>query len=256
MVMNLLRSIWAYIVCATVLVVRLPLRKKVNALAETDKQGAMEMLWPFANWIGHMACRVLKVETDINGLENVPMDGSVVFVGNHLSNFDAPLMLAAIPRPSGFIVKEELKKVPVFAGWIEAMGCYFLPRGESRKSLEVIIAATKLLKTNALGMVIFPEGTRSKDGKMAHFKPGSLKVATRSGASIVPFAIEHTNVVMPRGSWIIKKGKVNVTFLPAITPEAYKGKETTELTRGIMTDIAAVIGCEVPPDEDAITIEA
>ncbi len=251
--MSFLRSVLAYIICATVLIVRLPLRKKVNEMAETDLEASMNTLWPFAHWIGRMACRVLKVETEINGLENVPEDSSVLFVGNHQSMFDAPLMLAAIPRASGFVVKEELQKVPVFAKWIAAMGCLFLPRGESRKSLQIIIEASKMLKNNNLGMVIFPEGTRSHDGSMGLFKPGSLKIATRSGAAIVPFAIEHTADVMPRGTWIIKSGKVKVTFLPAITPEEVKAKETTELTAQIMQDIAAIVGCEVPKEEEAVT---
>ena len=226
-----IRSLFAYIWLALVLVVCLPLRAKVNKLAENDFTKAQEKMWSFASWVGRMGCSIIGVDLTVKGVENVPMDGSVVFVGNHQSMFDAPVMLAAIPRPSSFIVKEELKKVPVFAGWVEAMNCYFLPRGESRKSLEVIIAAAKLLKKNDHGMIIFPEGTRS---------------ATRGGAAIVPFAIEHSFDVMPRGTIWMKKVPVTVTFLPAISPEEAKAKDTTELTRGIVQDIAGIVGCPVP----------
>ena len=241
-----IRSLFAYIWLALVLVVRLPLRAKVNKIAENDFTKAQEKMWSFASWVGRMGCSIIGVDLTVKGVENVPMDGSVVFVGNHQSMFDAPVMLAAIPRPSSFIVKEELKKVPVFAGWVEAMNCYFLPRGESRKSLEVIIAASKLLKKYDHGMIIFPEGTRSDDGSMLPFKPCSLKIATRGGAAIVPFAIEHSFDVMPRGTIWMKKIPVTVTFLTAISPEEAKAKDTTELTRGIVQDIAGIVGCPVP----------
>lgn len=246
---KVIRSLVAYLWLSLALVICLPLRASVKKLAESDFTKAQEKMWSFASWVGKMGCRLIGVKLTVNGVENIPKDGSVVFVGNHQSMFDAPVMLAAIPRPSSFIVKEELKKVPVFAGWIEAMNCFFLPRGESRKSLEVIIAAAKLLKKYEHGMVIFPEGTRSADGTMRPFKPGSLKIATRSGATIVPFAIEHCIDVMPRGTIWMKKNPVTVTFLPAISPEEVKGKDTTELTRGIVHDIADIVGCPVPIED-------
>lgn len=246
---KVLRSLIAYLWLSLALVICLPLRASVNKLAETDFTKAQAKMWSFASWIGRMGCRTIGVKLTVKGVENVPMDGSVVFVGNHQSMFDAPVMLAAIPRPSSFIVKEELKKVPVFSGWIEAMSCFFLPRGESRKSLEIIIAAAKLLKQHDHGMVIFPEGTRSEDGSMRPFKPGSLKIATRSGSAIVPFAIEHSIDVMPRGTIWMKKTPVTVTFLPAISPEEAKSKDTTELTRGIVHDIAGIVGCPVPSED-------
>ena len=248
-VVKVIRSCIAYLWLALALVICLPFRASVNKQREEDFSKSQARMWSFASWVGKMGCRTVGVKLTVKGVENVPKDGSVVFVGNHQSMFDAPVMLAAIPRPSSFIVKEELKKVPVFSGWIEAMNCFFLPRGESRKSLEIIIAASKLLKQHDHGMVIFPEGTRSSNGDMRAFKPGSLKIATRSGAAIVPFAIEHSIDVMPRGSVWMKKNPVTVTFLPAIPAEEVKGKDTTELTRGIVKDIAAIVGSPVPSDD-------
>ena len=247
--MKYIRSCLAYIWLSLVLVLCLPFRFYVNHKAKTDFLAAQKKMWSFASWIGRMGCAILGVKLEVKGTENIPTEGSVVYVGNHQSMFDAPVMLAAIPRPSSFVVKEELKKVPVFAGWVEAMNCFFLPRGETRKSLEIIIAASRLIKNNPHGIIIFPEGTRSDDGSMRPFKPGSLKIATRSNATIVPFAIQNTIEVMPRGTSWIKAAPVSVTFLPPITPEAAQGKDTAALTRKIVTDIAGIVGCPVPLDE-------
>ena len=109
-----------------------------------------------------------------------------------------------------------------------------------------------MLKNHEHGMCVFPEGTRSDDGNMRPFKAGSLKIATRSGAAIVPFALEHTIDVMPRGSVWIKPLAVRVTFLPAIMPEDYKGKDTSTLSDEIQANIAEIVGftiVEEPPAE-------
>ncbi|MDO4281927.1 MAG: lysophospholipid acyltransferase family protein [Peptococcaceae bacterium] len=246
--MYIIRSCITYFWLAVVLTIALPFRAHVNKLAETDFEKAQSQIWRFARWIGITGGKLLNIEYEIHGQENIPETGSVVYVGNHQSMFDPPLLLAAIPRPSGFIVKEELRKVPIFSGWVEAIGSFFLPRGESRKSLEIIIAAAKMLKNHTHGMVIFPEGTRTHDGNIGHFKPGSLKIATRSGASIVPFAIQHTMEVMPRGTSWMRSGRISVTFLPALTPEEIKGQDTQEMTKKIVQDIAAVVGCKIVDD--------
>lgn len=244
--MTVLRCIFVYLWFGAVLLIRLPLRAKANRLIEVGEfEEAQRRMWKFANHLARVGCRLLGVKLTVKGLENIPEHGSILYAGNHQSMADPPVMLAAIPRPSAFICKEELDGIPVFSKWVATLGSYFLPRSESRKSLEIILSAAKLLKKYEHGMCIFPEGTRSNDGNMRPFKPGSLKIATRSGAAIVPFAIENTINVMPRGSYFFKAEPVTVTFLPAIMPEAYKGKDTSTLTDQIQKDIAAVVGCDI-----------
>lgn len=244
--MTVIRDIFVYCWFVAVMAIRLPLRNKVNRLMEAGEfEEAQQRIHKFAYHLASTGCRLLGVKIDVQGLENIPKEGSVVYVGNHQSMFDPPLMLAVIPRPVGFICKEELGKIPLFSKWVAAIGSFFLPRTESRKSLEVILGAAKMLKKHEHGMCVFPEGTRSDDGNMRPFKAGSLKIATRSGAAIVPFAIEHTIDVMPRGSVWIRPVPVRVTFLPAISPEEYKGQDTSSLTDQIQADIAQIVGCAI-----------
>lgn len=254
--MTAIRCIFTYIWFGAVLVIRLPLRKKVNRLIEAGEfEEAQRYMWAFANHLARVGCRLLGIKLTVKGLENIPEKGSILYVGNHQSMADPPVMLAAIPRPSAFICKEELDGIPVFSKWVAALGSYFLPRSESRKSLEIILSAAKLLKKYEHGMCIFPEGTRSVDSNMRPFKPGSLKIATRSGAAIVPFAIDNTINVLPRGSYFFKPLPVTVTFLPAILPEAYKGMDTATLTDRIQADIAAVLGCRILSEDEIAILE-
>lgn len=247
---TILRCIFTYLWFGAVLVIRLPLRAKVERLIAEDRfEEAQRYIWAFANHLARIGVRLLGVKLTVKGTENVPQEGSVLYVGNHQSMADPPVMLAAIPRPSAFICKEELDGIPVFSRWVSDLGSFYLPRTESRKSLEVILGAAKLLKKNEHGMCIFPEGTRSDNGDMRPFKPGSLKIATKSGAAIVPFAIENTINVLPRGSFFFKPLPVTVTFLPAILPEEYKGRDTQSLTDQIQADIARIVGCQILPDE-------
>lgn len=245
-----IRNIFVYIWFVAVMLIRLPLRAKVNRLMDAGEfEEAQRRIHAFAKHFASTGCKLLGVKITVEGLDNVPKEGSVLYVGNHQSMFDPPLMLATLPRPSGFICKEELGNVPLFSKWVAATGSFFLPRTESRKSLEVILGAAKLLKQHEHGMCVFPEGTRSDDGNMRPFKPGSLKIAMRSGAAIVPFALEHTIDVMPRGSIWIKPLEVRVTFLPAILPEEYKGKDTATLSERIQADIADIVGCSIVSDD-------
>ena len=255
--MTILRNIFTYLWFGAVLVIRLPLRAKVERLIAEDRfEEAQRYIWAFANHLARVGVRLLGVKLTVKGTENVPKEGSVLYVGNHQSMADPPVMLAAIPRPSAFICKEELDGIPVFSRWVSDLGSYFLPRTESRKSLEIILSAAKLLKKYDHGMCIFPEGTRSDNGDMRPFKPGSLKIATKSGAAIVPFAIENTINILPRGSFFFKPLPVTVTFLPAILPEEYKGRDTQSLTDEIQSDIAAVVGCKILAEEPTKEKEA
>lgn len=255
--MTAIRDIIIYLWFVAVMMIRLPLRHKVERLTEIgDFEEAQRLMWRFAHHLAQVGCRLLGIKINVKGLDNIPETGSILYVGNHQSMADPPVMLAVIPRPCAFICKEELDGIPLFSRWVAALGSFFLPREESRKSLEVILGASKLLKKYDHGMCIFPEGTRSDHGDMRPFKPGSLKIATKSGAAIVPFALENTIKVLPRGSFFFKPEAVTVTFLPAILPEDYKGKDTASLTDQIQTDIAAVVGCKIVPDDSEPEKEA
>lgn len=159
------------------------------------------------------------------GLEHVPSDQSVVFVANHQSNFDIPLMLGYIDKPKGFIAKAETKKLPIVGGWMTYMKCVFMDRKNPRAALKAIKSGIQIVKEGH-SIVIFPEGTRSIDGQLNEFKPGSFKLAMKSGAPIVPVTIKGSIDIMKKGSNWIKPADVELIISEPVSSEGYESTES------------------------------
>ena len=130
----------------------------------------------------------------VEGIDLIPRDNrSICFVANHQSLLDIPAVIAGLRVWAGFITKKELKKVPILNYWIESINCVYIDRKSPRSSIEAILKGVEYIR-KGIPMFIFPEGTRSKDGNLGSFKSGSLKLATRAKALIVPIAISGTRM--------------------------------------------------------------
>lgn len=138
--------------------------------------------------------KAMKSTVHVEGLENIP-DSNVFLVGNHQSMMDIPALFAALKIPLGFVAKTELRKVPLIAQWIDMTGSVYINRNDMRQSMKAIVTATENLKIG-YSMAIFPEGTRSKDGKVGDFKKGSFKPAFKTSTVILPVALDGTNVLL------------------------------------------------------------
>ncbi|MDR5658350.1 lysophospholipid acyltransferase family protein [Serpentinicella sp. ANB-PHB4] len=148
---------------------------------------------------------------DITGIEHIPDEGPVLFVSNHQSNFDIPLLLGYLPKPIGFVAKIELKKIPIISTWMKYGDCVFIDRKDVRQSLRTINKASEILKSGH-SMVIFPEGTRSKSNQLGTFKPGSLKLAEKAGVPIVPITIHNSHEVYESNNNKIKPTNIKITI--------------------------------------------
>ena len=183
--------------------------------------------------------KIAGVKVNIHGLENLPKDRTVLYVGNHQGNFDIPIYLTSIPNLIGFISKIEVEKIPVVKTWMTFMHCVFMDRSNLRKSSESIIKGIKLLKDNH-SLVIFPEGTRSKGGPIKEFKAGSFKLATKSKSPIVPVTIDGSYKIMEHGNgpWI-KPAIVNLYIHPAIETASLNREEQEELHKKVQDIISS-----------------
>lgn len=170
------------------------------------------------------------------GEENIPKDRTVLFVSNHQGNFDIPILLGFIEKPKAFVAKEELEKFPLVSTWMKYMNCVFMDRDNPRKSIKAINEGIKILK-EGYSMVIFPEGTRSKDGNLGEFKAGGLKLATKSGVCIIPITIKGSNQIMTKGSFIIKPSEVEVIISPPVEMKEDFIKDTKQLTETVRNTI-------------------
>lgn len=149
------------------------------------------------------------------GLDNIHKDKTILFISNHQSNFDIPLLLSTIDIPKGFIAKKELANWPLISTWMKYINCIFMDRENLRKSAESIVEGINLLKSG-YSMIIFPEGTRSKGKPVDEFKGGSFKLATKSKCPIVPLTINGTYKLLEANNNMIKGADVELIIHPPI----------------------------------------
>lgn len=167
------------------------------------------------NWVQNKL-KISGGEFMVLGRENIPPEPrACVFIGNHQSDFDIPMITGLIDKPLSFVAKKEMKRVPLLRDWMELLNCVFIDRESPRQSMEAILEGIRLVK-GGNSMVIYPEGSRSKDGIVREFKAGSFKLATKAGAPIVPVAVEGTYKLFEGNSRLIRPARVWMSFLPAI----------------------------------------
>ena len=216
------------IVVLSVIIVSLNLIK-VNYL---QRKGRLEERTMFIQKITHswanFIMRISCAKVTVTGLENIPKDTTVLFVSNHQSYFDIPLLISAIDIPKGFIAKKELAKWIGIRIWMKYIRCTFLDRDNMRKSAEAIVEGINTLKSG-YSMVIFPEGTRSKGGEPRDFKAGSFKLATKSKVPIVPVTIDGTYKLLEASDGKMKASSVKVIIHPSIDVTALTKEELNEL---------------------------
>jgi 1-acyl-sn-glycerol-3-phosphate acyltransferase len=169
------------------------------------------------NWANSLVW-VTGARLRIRGEENIPKDKTVLFVSNHQSDFDIVVFLAAVPLPIGFVAKIELLRVPLLRTWMKHIRCVFIDRKDMKQTAKTILEGIEILKTG-YSLVVFPEGTRTRTGAPLPFKPGSLKLATKSGACIVPVTLDGSINVMEGNNYRIKAADIDVTFHPPVFTE-------------------------------------
>ncbi len=213
--------------------------KKVEKMTREEDQEERNLIIDkiATQWSGKLL-ELAGVDVTVVGAENIPKDQTVLFVGNHQSNFDIPILLKYIQGNKGFIAKQELEKLPIINRWMTAIKCVFMNRENMRKSAIAINQGIKYLK-NGTSIVVFPEGTRSRDGVPLEFKQGALKLATKSGVPIVPVTIKGSVDIMASGSLWIKPAKVEVIFSSIVSPKDYPEKETKRITDDVRNIIVS-----------------
>lgn len=227
----------------------LPKMKKGVKLKNT---GDISVYKPFVdkelrNWLNPLV-KAAGVDIIAKGQENIPQDEAVIYVPNHQGIFDMPALILNTPTPCGFIAKKELKKVPVVRTWMWLLDCVFIDRENKREARVAIKEAIELINKGR-SMVIFPEGTRSKDGIPLPFKSGVMMIAKETKAKIVPVVLEGI-IDRFEKTKNITPGTITVTFLPAIETENLSRDEMKAMPEQIRSQILEVLKADgaVPQD--------
>jgi 1-acyl-sn-glycerol-3-phosphate acyltransferase len=146
-------------------------------------------------------------------------------MSNHVSNLDAPVLLPSIPGMASVFLKKELMRIPLL-GTAMRMGKYVpVSRGHSREEARKSVEAAADALRSGMHIFVFPEGTRSPDGKLLPFKKGAFFLAAETGAPMVPIVIRGTERMMSKGSLKVIPGEVVVRFLPVMEPEDFATRE-------------------------------
>ena len=156
-----------------------------------ERKGKL-MSWIAINW-SKTILKVGKINYNINGLKNIDLRKNYFFVPNHESALDIPLVFASIPMHVVSVAKIELSRIPFFGWSMITGGHFFVDRYNHKKAMRSIEKARISMKKNPRSVFLFPEGTRSLDGKVGRFKKGGLKLAIDLGVPIVPVGIIGTN---------------------------------------------------------------
>ena len=171
-----------------------------------------------------LGVRTAGIRVRIVGLEYVPSTPSIL-MSNHVSNLDPPILLPAIPGMTSVMLKRSLMKIPLL-GTAMRMG-KFVPvaRGHSREDAVRSVAAAAEALRAGLHLMVFPEGTRSPDGRLLPFRKGAFFLSIETGAPIVPVVLHGTAQMMRRGSWKLHPGEATVQYLPARLPKDFASRE-------------------------------
>lgn len=174
--------------------------------------------------------KIIGMDIRIEGKENIP-DETCVFIGNHQSILDIPILRFATERPLDFVAKKELIKVPVIGYWITHVKSVALDRENVREGMKAINTAIENIKSG-YSMAVFPEGTRSKDGSVQEFKKGSMKLATKAKVKIVPFSINGTSACFEDSRKFLP-GKITIVFSKPIDTKDISREEEKELNNKV-----------------------
>ncbi len=194
-------------------------------------------LYNVAQAIIRTSFRVARIRVEVEGREHVPARTACIFMANHVSNLDPPVLLPHIPGRTAVFLKRSLMKIPVL-GYGFKLG-EFVPvdRDGRVESAQESIAAARRVLGKGLHMTTFVEGTRSPDGRLLPFKKGPFYLAMQSGAPCIPVSIYGTETMMAKGSLRIRRGTAHVVFHSPVYPGDYAARE--ELLRAVRAAIAS-----------------
>lgn len=170
---------------------------KIKIMQKKSPKEAETYAFRKAQNIAKYVLKVSKTSVEVSGIENIPKE-KCVFIANHQAIFDGFVLLTYIDKPFGFIAKKEIQKIPLISSWIKSIGSIYINRKSPRQSIKTIQEGVEKIN-GGYSMMIFPEGTRSLESKMNSFKKGSMKLAIKSKACIVPITIDGTYNVLEVG---------------------------------------------------------
>ncbi len=189
--------------------------------------------------------RSVGVRVKVSGRERIP-SGACLFVANHTSSADAPAVVGAIPRRIAILLKKSLFAYPIVGQAFTLARFVPVERGDHDSAIASLEKATEAMK-GGQSFLIYPEGTRSPDGRLQEFKRGAVVMAIKAGVPIVPMVCAGAQKVMEKKSLVIRPGVITVEFLEPIDASAYTFEQRDELNKRVRAAMAAALPDDQKP---------
>lgn len=186
--------------------------------------GRINFLYFIGMGLAHLAVRIGGAKIKLVGLDKIDPAGTYIFMSNHVSNLDPPLLAPMIPRRTSILAKKEIWRIPILGKALDLAEIVPVERHNRDAAIQSIRRAAEVMR-HGINMTIYPEGTRSPDGRLLPFKKGPFHLAAESGFPIVPVTILGTEEMMPKGSNIVRSGTATIVFHPPIDPRQFSTRE-------------------------------
>jgi 1-acyl-sn-glycerol-3-phosphate acyltransferase len=183
---------------------------------------------------------VSGIGTETSGFDHDLHDRSYIFMSNHQSNFDIPVLFSALPVQFRWLAKAELFRIPIFGLSMRGAGYISIDRSNRKSAFHSLVRAAEAIR-NGTSVMIFPEGTRSRDGKLLPYKKGGFVMAVDAGVPIVPVVITGTHAIMPKGRLLIRRQWVRVYIGRPIETASFSRKTKDDLMVKVRTAMQEMI---------------
>jgi 1-acyl-sn-glycerol-3-phosphate acyltransferase len=199
--------------------------------------GDITFLYRFSMWIAATGVHLAGIRVFAEGTENIPSNEACIFMANHVSNLDPPVLLPLIPGRTAVFVKKALMRIPFIGMGMRMGGFVPVDRSGARDAARESIRRAGAVLASGVHITSFPEGTRSRSGQLIPFKKGPFYLAQETNAPIIPVSIFGTERMMQKGSVKITPGEAHVRFHPAVRAQSFATRE--ELISAVRTSIAS-----------------
>jgi len=194
-------------------------------------------LYTVGTRFAYFGVRMAGIRVEVRGLDKLPRR-NYVYMSNHVSNLDPPIFIPRIPGRCSVLVKSELFRIPILGTAMKMAELVPVERSNREAAIESVRAAAEVMH-HGLNMVIFPEGTRSMDGRLLPFKKGPFHLAMETGIPVVPVTILGTAECWPKGTWAMKPGTATLVFHAPVEPANFSDREA--LMAAVREQIASVL---------------
>ena len=190
-----------------------------------------------AAWWAKSICTAAGVSVSVSGTEKLDSARPYIFAANHQSQFDIFALQGFLGVDFRWLAKKELFTVPIWGAAMRRAGYIPIDRSHGRQAIKSLDEAAQKISAGT-SVIIFPEGTRSTDGKLHDFKAGAMVLAIKSGVPIVPVAITGTFTILPKGKLLMNPGRVQIRVGRPIETRNYRPKDKHQLAKKLQDEVA------------------